>query len=283
MLSRGRRRQNGRILAQTRFFRLVAAIALSLAAAAPGPAAARQGPAASTDEAEAQRLFEEGSQAYNLGKFEVALEKFEAAYELSRAEALLYNLGQAYSKRHEVEPDPAYLRRARVLFLNFAKISEAAGSDARDARARVAAIDAQLAAMPPAGGATQPERPAPGPELESKQAQPYRPRAPGIAGYALIGAGLALGTGLGAAGLVSAGRIDDQRREEGQYVPLPSGREQLYADHYQSARTLAFVGIGVGGALALAGVALVVVDAVRGDRAGPRRAQVRPGGLAVAF
>ncbi|MFY0541493.1 hypothetical protein [Nannocystis pusilla] len=87
----------------------------------------------------------------------MAIEHFEAAYELSHADALLYNLGQAYSKRYEVEADPAHLRRARVLFLNFAKIREAAGSDARDARERIAAIDAQLAELGKGEAAAQPE------------------------------------------------------------------------------------------------------------------------------
>ncbi|MCY1007667.1 hypothetical protein OV079_19350 [Nannocystis pusilla] len=279
VLSRGRRRRNGRIPALARSCRLAAAIGLSLALGLGGPAAAHQAePAAGADEAEAQRLFEEGSKAYNLGNFDVAIEQFEAAYELSHADALLYNLGQAYSKRYEVEADPAHLRKARVLFLNFAKIREAAGSDARDARERIAAIDAQLAEL--GKGEAQPEGPAPAPESPAKP--PYRPRAAGIAGYALIGAGLVLGTGLGALGLVSAGRIDDQRRDEWQYVPLSGAREQQYADNYQSARALAFAGIGVGGALLVTGVVLVAVDAARGKTA-PRRAQLRPGGLAVAF
>lgn len=282
VLSRGRRRRYGRIPALARSCRLGAAIGLSLALGLGGPAWARQPePAAGADEAEAQRLFEEGSKAYNLGKFDVAIERFEAAYELSHADALLYNLGQAYSKRYEVEADPAHLRRARVLFLNFARIRESAGSDVRDARERVAAIDAQLAELGKGEAAPQPEGPAPAPESPAKQ--PYRPRAAGIAGYALIGAGLVLGTGLGALGLVSAGRIDDQRRDERQYVPLSGAREQQYEDSYQSARALAFAGIGVGGALLVTGVVLVAVDAARGGKAAPRRAQLRAGGLAVAF
>ncbi|WP_143140426.1 hypothetical protein [Nannocystis exedens] len=283
VLSRGRRRRNGRIPALARSCRLTAALGLSLALGLGGPTSARQpepAPAAGADEAEAQRLFEEGSQAYNLGKFDVAIARFEAAYELSHAEALLYNLGQAYSKRYEVEADPAHLRKARVLFLNFAKITEAAGGDSLDARARVAAIDEQLAELGKA--AAKPEGPTPAPAPEPPQ-PPYRPGAAGIAGYALIGGGLVFGTGLGALGLVSAARIDDQRRDEWQYVPLSAAREQQYADSYQSARALAFAGIGAGGALLLTGVALVVVDAVRGGKAGPRRAQLRPGGLALAF
>ncbi|MDC0667152.1 hypothetical protein [Nannocystis radixulma] len=256
------------------------------------PAAARQlepapgAQAGATDEAEAQRVFEEGSKAYNLGKFDVAIARFEAAYELSHANALLYNLGQAYSKRYEVDPDPAHLRQARVLFINFAKISEAAGEDSRDARARVTAIDAKLAEIKAAEAeaAPQPEGPTPPPAPATPPPkQPYRPGAPGIAGYALLGAGLVLGTGLGALGFVSADRITAQRADEATYVPLSAARAQLYDDGVQSARGLAFAGIGIGGALLLTGVVLVAVDAARGGKAGLRRAQLRPGGLAVAF
>lgn len=264
-----------------------------LAVSSVNPAAARQPATAATQpasdepdrEAEAQRLFEEGAQAYNLGRFEVAIARFEAAYELSHANALLYNLGQAYSKRYEVDPDPGHLRQARVLYLNFAKISEAAGEDSRDAREHAAAIDAKLAEL--AAGEPEPpptpEGPPPAPAAAPVEEGPYRPGKPGIAGYALIGGGLLLGTGLGVVGLVSAARIDDQRGMEREFVPLSAAREQEYADSHQSARTLAFAGIGAGAALLLTGVVLVAVDAARGGKAAPRRAQLRAGGLVVAF
>src|SRR5262249_18392557 len=122
------------------------AVAMPAAAQTASPATATATPETPPDpgaQVEAERLFEEGSEAYNLGKFDVAIERFEAAYNLSHATALLYNLGQAYSKRYEVDPDPGFLRQARVLYLNFAKISEAAGEDARDARERITAIDAK--------------------------------------------------------------------------------------------------------------------------------------------
>lgn len=241
-----------------------------------------EAPSDAAAEAEAQRLFEEGSQAYNLGNFEAAIERFEAAYNLSHASALLYNIGQAYSKRYEVDPDPAFLRKARVLYLNFAKINEAAGEDARDARDRVAAIDARLAELAAAEPEPKPEGPAPGPAPEPAPTGPYRPGKAGIAGFALIGSGLVLGSGLAALGFVSAGRLEGQRREESEFVPLSAERASLYDERTGSARALAFAGIGAGSALLLTGVVLVAVDAARGGAA-PRRAQLRPGGLMVAF
>src|SRR5262249_4228077 len=85
------------------------AVAMPAIAQPASPATAtstREVPPAPGAQVEAERLFEEGSEAYNLGKFDVAIERFEAAYNLSHATALLYNLGQAYSKRYEVDPDP---------------------------------------------------------------------------------------------------------------------------------------------------------------------------------
>lgn len=259
-----------------------------LALGAGGPARAAQpaeghesAPAGESAEAAAQQLFEEGTEAYNLGKFDVAIERFEAAYDLTHASALLYNLGQAYSKRYELDPDPAHLRKARVLYLNFAKISEAAGEDSRDARARAAAIDEQLAAIQtPAPAPEGPPAPAPAPEPARKG--PYRPGKAGIAGFVLIGSGLVLGTGMGALGLVSAGRIETQRAEESEFVPLSQERAALYDQRAGSARVLSFAGIGAGAALLVTGVILAAVDGARGG-AGRQRAQLRPGGLAVAF
>lgn len=269
---------------------MAAVVAGCLAVSSGSPAAARGQETTTTQaagaevspEAEARRLFAEGSEAYNLGKFDVAIARFEAAYELSHATALLYNLGQAYSKRYEVDPDPAHLRKARVLYLNFATISEAAGEDALDARRRAEAIDAKLAELAAAAPPPAPAPEGPQPAQSSARTEPYRPAAAGIAGFALLGSGLLLGTGLGAVGLASAGRLEAQRAAESELVPLPAARAALYDERRGSARTLAFAGIGAGAALLVAGVVLIAVDAARGGSTA-RRAQLRPGGLALAF
>jgi tetratricopeptide (TPR) repeat protein len=258
----------------------------------PAPARAQPGDAAPAEDAklaEAKRLFDAGSQDYNLGNFAAAIEKFEAAYGLTRATPLLYNIAQAYTRRHEVDPDPAHLRKAKALFGNFVRLSEASGEDVRDARERVAQLDAQLAALgEPDDKEPEPEpegpkpEPEPAPEPAPATRAKYRPGGVGIAGYVAVFSGMALGAGLGAAGFVSAGRIDDQRATEGLYVPLPGSRQQVYDDAARKSRTLAYAGIGAGAALVVVGVALIVVDAVRGRKA-PARARLGPSGLEVRF
>lgn len=250
-----------------------------------GPAAA---PAEDEKLAEAKRLFDAGSQDYNLGNFSAAIEKFEAAYGLTRATPLLYNIAQAYTRLHEVDPDPAHLRKAKALFANFVRLSEAAGEDVRDARERVTQIEGQLATLGEPED-REPELEGPPPE-PPKQPEPppaparakYKPGAMGIAGYVAVFSGMAAGAGLAAAGFVSAGRIEDQRAAEGLYVPLPGSRSQEYEAASGKARALGYAGIGVGAGLVVVGVALIAADAVRG-RKSPGRASVGPSGLQVRF
>lgn len=277
-----------------RWTRLVGATCVAATLSA-GPASARAQPAdaaASQDAklAEAKRLYEAGSQDYNLGNFAAAIEKFEAAYSLTRATPLLYNIAQAYTRRHEIDPDPAHLRKAKALFGNFIRLSEASGEDVRDARERVTQIEEQLAALgepepepepeqPPAPEGPPPPDPTPPPEPARR---PYRPGGLGIAGYATMIAGLAVGSGLAATGFVSAARSEDQRAEEGQQIPLSSARAAEYDESVGKSHTLAYAGIGAGAALVVVGVALIAADAARGRRT-PARARLGPAGLAIAF
>jgi len=245
----------------------------------------------------AQRLFEDGSQAFNLGNFALAIRKFEAAYDLTQAVELLYNIALAYAKRHAVEPELAHLRRARVLFENFANIREANGEDARDARERVTQLDGQIAAIEAAQREAEQrdrerraaerrdaERRAREQQAATQRAAPppsYRPGRLGVAGYVGIGGGLLLGSGLAAAGFGSLAQLQAEHAGEAVPLSLPAEREALYARRDGEARTLGFVGVGVGAALVVVGVAMVVVDARRGRAT--RRVAAGPFGLRVVF
>ncbi|RMG97393.1 MAG: hypothetical protein D6705_08825 [Deltaproteobacteria bacterium] len=98
---------------------------------------------------EARALFEAGAKAYALGHYGEAVEKFEASYDLYPAPELLFNLGQAYARWHEVEPDLAKLRKARSLFRNYVSFVRARdygdSQAASDALAEIEKIDAELA------------------------------------------------------------------------------------------------------------------------------------------
>lgn len=266
----------------------VVCAALTAAPRPVGAAAPAEAPAADA-KAEAKRLFDEGSEAYNLGNFEVAIERFEAAYGLTRANPLLYNIAQAYTKRYELDQEPAHLRKAKVLFENFAKISESSGEDPRDARARAAAIDEKLAGL---AVAAEPE-PAPEPVAEpvsvgpepappAPKKLPYRPGSLGVAGYATIGAGLLGGAALLTVGLISGSRLATQRADESAFVNLTPERAAAYDANMTKAGALAFGGLGAGVGLAVVGAILVATDAARGRKAA-RRASLRAGGLSVAF
>lgn len=264
------------------------ALALTMPAQAAGQAAA---PGAEGEaKARGERLFEEASAAYNLGKFDLAIERFEAAYELLQAPSLLYNLGQAHVRAHEIDGDAAHLRRARALYDNYIKIREAGGQSVGDARERMAAVDARLAALPPepapAPAAAETPAPAPAPSPATVEVTPARRRlgAPGYAGVGLIAGGALVGAGLAVPGFVSASRLAAQEADEGAVVPVSAGRHATFADSLGKAHALGYAGIGVGAALIVAGVALVIVDARRGRSSGAR-ARLRPaaGGLAVAF
>lgn len=266
------------------------------AIAAPTAAAAGESPPATAEDpnqAEAQRLFEKGAEAYNLGRFDAAIESFERAYELSQANALLYNIAQAYTKLYDVEPDAAHLRKAKMMFLNFAKIAEATGEDARDARARVTKIDEQLAAHEAkaeeeksrAEAAERERR-----EIETRRleaaaklaaAQRYRPRKLGIAGWATLTAGMLGGWTITAIGGTSVRRLEAQREAES-LLPLSAERGLQYDESVLKAQVMRLVGFGVGFVLVVSGITMIAVDAVRTKRAA-RRVGLVPGGLRVAF
>lgn len=266
------------------------------AIAAPTAAAAGEAPPATAEDpnqAEAQRLFEKGAEAYNLGRFDAAIESFERAYELSQANALLYNIAQAYTKLYDVEPDAAHLRKAKMMFLNFAKIAEATGEDARDARARVTKIDEQLAAHE--AKAEEEKRRAEAAERERREietrrleaaaklagAQRYRPRKLGIAGWTTLTLGMLGGWTITGIGGTSVRRLEAQREAES-LLPLSAERGLQYDENILKAQVMRIVGFGVGFVLVVSGITMIAVDAVRTKRAA-RRVGLVPGGLRVAF
>lgn len=76
---------------------------------------------AEADIANAKAAYAEGSELYELGKYPEAIERFQRAWELSKEEQLLYNLGQAYWKWYDVDPEVDHLRQAALFFRNYDK------------------------------------------------------------------------------------------------------------------------------------------------------------------
>ena len=72
------------------------------------------GPA--TGEAAARHHFEKAEKAYRVGNYDIAIAEYQAAYDAQPVPALLFNLAQAYRKRHAVGGQVADLRRAIEVF-----------------------------------------------------------------------------------------------------------------------------------------------------------------------
>ncbi len=92
--------------------------------------------------------YDKGEKAYRLGQFEDAAIAFEKAYEKSAIPDILYNIGLAYLRWYDVEPDIAHLRKAKVVFQNYVieiqKNPELGDLD--EAEALIKQIDEKIAA-----------------------------------------------------------------------------------------------------------------------------------------
>lgn len=112
--------------------------------------------------AEAKTEYRAGSDAYALSNYEEAVSHFERAYELSQEPALLFNLGQSYTRWYSISNDVEHLKKARRLYENYVlnvgatSLDEAGQADARaDAQRRIAEVDRMIAAHEGTDGTTQ--------------------------------------------------------------------------------------------------------------------------------
>jgi tetratricopeptide (TPR) repeat protein len=88
--------------------------------------------AAQSDQAASHRRA--GSAAFDVGDYEVAVREYQAAYKLDQDPRVLYNLGLAYRKKHQLSGERSDLIRARDSFAHF--ISLASPDDPRYAADR---------------------------------------------------------------------------------------------------------------------------------------------------
>jgi tetratricopeptide (TPR) repeat protein len=101
---------------------------------------------------EAKSEYRAGSDAYALGNYEEAVLHFERAYELSQEPALLFNLGQSYTRWYDISNDIEHLKKARRLYENYVlnvgatHLDEQGQADARaDAQRRITEVDRLIA------------------------------------------------------------------------------------------------------------------------------------------
>jgi tetratricopeptide (TPR) repeat protein len=101
---------------------------------------------------EAKAEYRAGSDAYALGNYEEAVLHFERAYELSQEPALLFNLGQSYTRWYDISNDVEHLKKARRLYENYVlnvgstHLDEQGQADARaDAQRRISEVERLIA------------------------------------------------------------------------------------------------------------------------------------------
>ncbi len=102
--------------------------------------------------AEAKAEYRAGSDAYALGNYEAAVEHFERSYELAHEPALLFNLGQSYTRWYDISNDIEHLKKARRLYENYVlnigatELDEEQQAQVRaDAQRRIAEVDRRIA------------------------------------------------------------------------------------------------------------------------------------------
>lgn len=113
----------------------------------------------------AAEYFRRGSKAYELGNYAEAVKLFERSYELSDQADLLFNLGQAYARWYEVEPNIDHLRKSRKLYQNYIirlDADERLSADARaEAEERIAEVERQIEAHEADENTPEPKPPGP--------------------------------------------------------------------------------------------------------------------------
>ncbi len=241
---------------------------------------------ATVERGEVSELYERGVASYQTHDFDAAIAAFTEAYamagELEGSEdrdrimaRLQFNLGRAHVSAYDIDGEIEHLRIARRLVGDYRRAMRAKGEDP-DADASVQDIEAQLAEReaayvaaaetePRALEASEPSAKdeAEGPELPAVTAPASddldvpSTRELRVAGLATLGlAAPAIGAGIGGTVLARRARLD--------YANSETAEARAAADaRGERANLMQAVGYASGGVLVTAGVAMVVVDAVR--------------------
>ncbi len=229
-------------------------------APAPAPAAA---PAASTSQ-EVERIFAEGAALYKAGKYRAAIEKFEHAYALFPEPNLLYNMARSYEALGEAEQA---LTKYRVCSTH----PRATDELKQKAVAKISVLEsaqtssANAAAEAPASP-TGPSTPA---------AAPVAPAQP--AGAPVLGIAGGIAGGVGVLGAVAGGVLFalgtsthatlQQELDDGSngVVSLTRAEAEALSADGTTQKTAGVVALTAGGALAVAGASMLVMQLMGGE------------------
>jgi tetratricopeptide (TPR) repeat protein len=151
----------------------------------------------------AKAEYRKGSDAYALGNYEEAIEHFERAYQLSQEPALLFDIGQAYTRWYDLSNDVEQLKKARRMYENYVinldatDLNEEERANARaDAQRRIAEVDRRIADHRETGAPVDE-----GPEDDDTNKKPVHKKAwfwvAILGGIAVVTAGVTTGVVLG--------------------------------------------------------------------------------------
>jgi hypothetical protein len=213
-------------------------------------------------------LYHQAESKYAAGDVQAALDLMEQSYQLSQRPELLFNLGQLNRELHRCRPA---LDRYRQ-YLEQAPI----GRRREDATRSMAELGAECPERAPA---LSPAPPPPPPAVR----RPYW-TTPRIAGWAVLGAGVAAGTGALLFGLAvkhAESNMNSLQSNGQTYDAARAAAVEREGERYQAWE----IGLGVAGAGMLTGgvLLLVVGEPNKQTAASSLSLAVEPGGARAAY
>lgn len=219
---------------------------------------------ASEPEPDAEAIVAEAVARFQAKEYEAAVELFEEAYALSPEPNYLFNIGRVYEQAGELEKAVEYYER----FVQLPEVEIGAREVALD-RLRVLRGVLEETAQKQTGAEPAPQpppEPVTEPEPEREPEPEPEPKGMRIAGFVVLGAGVGLvGGGGAAAGLAL------QRKSELDTLVTLEERDRTVAKGKRNALT-ADILFGVGGAAIAAGAILVALSYTKARKAGGRAA-----------
>ena len=231
------------------------ALTLAVAAALTSPAArAESGEASDASAARIGELNEAGARAYNNRNYRAAIEKFVEAYAIDHDPNLLFNIARSYEKLGEID----------AAIEKYAAFVAAPGADT-EGRLKAKASLAELERLRDqerahAGAGAPPSTQEAGAAAQGET--PVSPAARTLP-WVTLGAGVIV-TGVGVT-LYALG-VRDHRMltdtagydDASKVYPLTRAEAQSYVDSGNTKKLIGGIGMGLGGALVVTGVVLLV-------------------------
>ena len=246
-------------------------------ASAPADEAPPADDAAAQRRADGLALYEQANAKYDAGDYPGAVDDFKASFDLLGDTLLLYNIAVCYDRMDEFDAALEYFKRYRAV---------APPAEQADVDRRVSSINARKAARTRSTGSNSADAtPTTGPTERRPDARGQADTGAGPTTtkvftptvWALAGVSVAaLGVGLGF-GLASSKRSDaaDDGCPEVDGVRLCTAQGSDDLDRARQFGVVSAASLAVGGALAIAAIAVLATNATRAKKQRNRGAQTR--------